>query len=47
MPYVTNPGGLPKKVFDDIQSQVAAHRSQFYRTRPLFSSSRQRKESET
>ncbi len=22
-----NPGGLPKKVFDDIQSQVAAHRS--------------------
>jgi non-heme chloroperoxidase len=25
-----NPGGLPKKVFDDIQSQVAAHRSQFY-----------------
>jgi len=26
-----NPGGLPKKVFDDIQSQVAAHRSEFYR----------------
>ena len=25
-----NPGGLPKKVFDDIQSQVAAHRSVFY-----------------
>jgi non-heme chloroperoxidase len=25
-----NPGGLPKKVFDDIQSQVANHRSVFY-----------------
>ena len=29
-----NPGGLPKKVFDDIQSQVAAHRSEFYRELP-------------
>lgn len=26
-----NPGGLPKKVFDDFQAQVAANRSQFYR----------------
>jgi non-heme chloroperoxidase len=26
-----NPGGLPKKVFDGLQAQVAAHRSQFYR----------------
>ena len=26
-----NPGGLPKKVFDDIQTQVATHRSEFYR----------------
>jgi non-heme chloroperoxidase len=26
-----NPGGLPKKVFDGFQEQVAAHRSQFYR----------------
>ena len=29
-----NPGGLPKKVFDDIQAQVAANRSAFYRARP-------------
>ena len=29
-----NPGGLPKKVFDDIQSQVATHRSEFYRDLP-------------
>jgi non-heme chloroperoxidase len=27
----TNPGGLPKKVFDDLQAQLAANRSQFYR----------------
>ncbi len=26
-----NPGGLPKKVFDDIQTQVATRRSEFYR----------------
>jgi len=26
----TNPGGLPKKVFDDLQVQLAANRSQFY-----------------
>jgi len=25
-----NPGGLPKEVFDDFQSQLAANRSQFY-----------------
>ncbi len=25
-----NPGGLPKKVFDDLQAQLAASRSQFY-----------------
>ena len=25
-----NPGGLPKKVFDDLQAQLAANRSQFY-----------------
>ena len=29
-----NPGGLPKKVFDDIQAQVANHRSEFYRELP-------------
>ena len=27
----TNPGGLPKEVFDGFQEQLAAHRSQFYR----------------
>jgi non-heme chloroperoxidase len=27
----TNPLGLPKQVFDDLQSQLAANRSQFYR----------------
>ena len=27
----TNPGGLPKSVFDDIQNQVATNRSAFYR----------------
>ena len=26
-----NPGGLPKEVFDGLQAQVAANRSQFYR----------------
>src|SRR5918995_5588642 len=26
-----NPGGLPKDVFDGLQAQVAANRSQFYR----------------
>jgi non-heme chloroperoxidase len=26
-----NPGGLPKKVFDDFQAALAANRSQFYR----------------
>ncbi|MFI5776780.1 alpha/beta fold hydrolase [Nocardia sp. NPDC051570] len=26
-----NPGGLPKDVFDDLQTQLAANRSQFYR----------------
>ena len=26
-----NPGGLPKKVFDDLQAQVATRRAQFYR----------------
>lgn len=30
----SNPGGLPKKVFDDIQSQVATNRSAFYRDLP-------------
>jgi non-heme chloroperoxidase len=25
-----NPGGLPKEVFDGLQAQVAAHRSQFF-----------------
>jgi non-heme chloroperoxidase len=27
----TNPGGLPKAVFDDLQVQLAANRSEFYR----------------
>jgi non-heme chloroperoxidase len=26
-----NPGGLPKQVFDDLQAQLAANRSEFYR----------------
>jgi non-heme chloroperoxidase len=26
-----NPGGLPKEVFDDLQTQLAANRTQFYR----------------
>jgi non-heme chloroperoxidase len=29
-----NPGGLPKEVFDDLQAQLAANRSQFYRDLP-------------
>jgi non-heme chloroperoxidase len=29
----SNPGGLPKAVFDDFQAQVANNRSQFYRDR--------------
>ena len=29
-----NPKGLPKKVFDDLQAQLAANRSQFYRDLP-------------
>src|SRR5438874_734954 len=30
----TNPGGLPKDVFDGIQQQVANNRPQFYRDLP-------------
>ena len=30
----TNPLGLPKSVFDDLQAQLAANRSQFYRDVP-------------
>jgi non-heme chloroperoxidase len=29
-----NPGGLPKAVFDDLQAQLAASRTQFYRALP-------------
>ena len=29
-----NPGGLPKEVFDDLQAQLAANRSEFYRALP-------------
>jgi non-heme chloroperoxidase len=29
-----NPGGLPKQVFDDLQAQLAANRTQFYRDVP-------------
>jgi non-heme chloroperoxidase len=29
-----NPGGLPKDVFDDLQAQLAANRSVFYRALP-------------
>jgi non-heme chloroperoxidase len=29
-----NPLGLPKSVFDDLQAQLAANRSQFYRALP-------------
>ncbi|TLX54451.1 alpha/beta hydrolase [Stutzerimonas nosocomialis] len=30
----SNPGGLPKKVFDDFQAQLAANRAQFYHDVP-------------
>ena len=30
----SNPGGLPKSVFDDLQAQLAANRAQFYRDVP-------------
>src|SRR3954447_18573358 len=30
----SNPGGLPKQVFDDLQAQLAASRSEFYRALP-------------
>jgi non-heme chloroperoxidase len=30
----TNPSGLPKEVFDGLQAQLAANRSQFYRDLP-------------
>ena len=30
-----NPVGLPKEVFDDLQAQLAANRSQFYRDLPV------------
>jgi non-heme chloroperoxidase len=30
----TNPGGLPKTVFDDFQRQLAANRAQFFRDVP-------------
>jgi non-heme chloroperoxidase len=29
-----NPGGLPKQVFDGLQAQLAANRTQFYRDLP-------------
>ena len=29
-----HPGGLPKSVFDDLQAQLAANRSVFYRALP-------------
>ena len=29
-----NPDGLPKEVFDDLQAQLAANRSEFYRALP-------------
>ena len=29
-----NPGGLPKEVFDDLQAQLKANRSEFYRALP-------------
>jgi non-heme chloroperoxidase len=29
-----NPGGLPKSVFGDLQAQLAANRSEFYRALP-------------
>ncbi|MHC2148565.1 alpha/beta fold hydrolase [Pseudomonas sp. 210_17 TE3656] len=30
MQTASNPGGLPKSVFDDLQAQLAANRAQFY-----------------
>ncbi|MNH25461.1 Non-heme chloroperoxidase [compost metagenome] len=30
----SNPGGLPKSVFDDLQAQLAANRAQFYHDIP-------------
>src|SRR6201991_2400434 len=30
----SNPGGLPKDAFDDLQAQLAANRTQFYRDLP-------------
>jgi non-heme chloroperoxidase len=30
----SNPGGLPKEIFDGLQAQLAANRSQFYRELP-------------
>ncbi len=30
----SNPGGLPKEIFDDLQAQLAANRSVFYRALP-------------
>jgi non-heme chloroperoxidase len=30
-----NPDGLPKEVFDDLQAQLAANRSEFYRALPI------------
>ena len=30
----SNPGGLPKSVFDGLQEQLAADRSEFYRALP-------------
>jgi non-heme chloroperoxidase len=30
----SNPSGLPKSVFDDLQAQLAVNRSQFYRALP-------------
>ena len=34
VPTDANPGGLPKSVFDDLQAQLAANRSEFYRALP-------------
>jgi non-heme chloroperoxidase len=31
----SNPGGLPKEVFDGLQAQLAANRAQFYRDLPM------------
>jgi non-heme chloroperoxidase len=40
----SNPGGLPKEVFDGLQAQVAEHRAQFYLdlpTGPFYGYNRQ------